>query len=396
MIQTEVVADAKILTDRRTAKPPVIATLVRKAAEKAGVSPGHIFREIIRLVARRRGVTQQEYFGLHLYRSDLTLEEKRQFVGAKANWVLNQRMAPEGLTRMRGFLGDKAASTALWRQFGLPTTRTQALLSRERWFGETPVLRDAEGVAAFLRDTATYPLFGKPTDGTHALGSVWIDAIDRDSGMLSLGDGRCVPLVALAEEIVRDFPEGYLFQDVVEQHPEVTAIAGRGLSCLRIVTVIEDHAPKPLYAIWKIASPKAMSDNFWQHGSMIARLDATSGVIEKCYAGHGPDSHEIDTHPVSGLPIVGFRVPNWDRIVETVCNAHAVFPINGLIGWDVAIGPDGGVLVESNCNPGHEFYQMAHRKGILSPDIKARMDRVAARNEAIIAHKKATLYKLPE
>jgi hypothetical protein len=39
--------------------------------------------------------------------------------------------------------------------------------------------------------------------------------------------------------------------------------------------------------IWKLGSAKAMSDNFWQHGSLIAHFDPVSGQVLKCRLGSG-------------------------------------------------------------------------------------------------------------
>lgn len=385
----------KILTDRRVQDLPPVAELVKAAAAREGIGAGRIFSEMIKLAMRRKGLTQHEYFANHLYRSDLTMEQKREFIGSAGSYDLNLKLAPPELTQMRGFLNDKLTHSALWQHWGLPTTVTQAMFTRDRFTGPAiEALTDAETITDFLTARARFPLFGKPVDGLQALGSVWIEGVDANTGTARLADGRLVAVSALADEIMRDFPAGYLFQDAVTQHPEVSDILGPMLSCPRLVTVVTDDTPEMFYAYWKIASPTAMSDNFWQEGSMLARINAKSGVVENCILGKGPDVKDVKAHPVSGKAIVGYQIPHWQEAVDLVRRAHAIFPVNGCLGWDVAFGPEGPLLIECNNNTSHDTYQLVLGQGIMAPEFKAVFDRVIARNDRIIADKKARVYKV--
>ena len=46
----------------------------------------------------------------------------------------------------------------------------------------------------------------------------------------------------------------------------------------------------------------------------------------------------------------GFRIPYWNEVRELVKNVHAKLPDIRSIGWDVAITPNGPVLIEGNDN----------------------------------------------
>ena len=58
------------------------------------------------------------------------------------------------------------------------------------------------------------------------------------------------------------------------------------------------------------------------------------------------------THPLSGTPIVGFRVPYYDRVIAFVDELSREIPEVPYVGWDVAIAPDGPVVIEGNPNSG--------------------------------------------
>lgn len=385
---------ANILTDRRAMELPPIAVLVRKASAEAGIGAGKIFREMIALGFRKHGLTQREYLANRLYDTSLSPAEKREFIGEAASFHLNQRLSPPDLTRMRGFLNDKATITSLWQQFGLPTTRTQAVFTPDRWLGHIPTLRTGADIRVFLTTAARFPLFGKPAEGLQGLGSIRIDSVDATAETAALAGGRIVEIDAIIEEIVRVFPEGYLFQDVVGQHPEISERFSQSLSCVRLVTVIPETEPEILYAYWKIASPSAISDNFWQAGSLLAKVDVETGVVESCISGSGPNRIDVSRHPATDAEVLGYRLPFWREARDLVRRAHAMYPINGCLGWDVAFTAEGPLLVECNDNPGHDTYQLVLGRGILNGDFKAVFDRVDARNRRIIAEKKARHYKI--
>jgi hypothetical protein len=61
-------------------------------------------------------------------------------------------------------------------------------------------------------------------------------------------------------------------------------------------------------------------------------------------------------HPLSGTPIVGFRVPLYAEVRALLERVAPVVPEMPYIGWDVAIGPDRPMLIEGNPNSG--VYQL--------------------------------------
>lgn len=372
-----------ILLRRAGAQGRGTTDLLVRVARESGVGP---FRQALGILGTCIGnakFTAKEYFAYQLYRPDLSRADKRAFLGEVGCYRLNRKLAPPDLTQMRGFIADKIAFRAVIDSLGVPTTRLQAAFALERNLGRLPTLRSAEEIAAFLRGPARYPLFGKPIDGLQAIGSVGVRGWDAASDELELSSGRRVPVTALAGDIAESYPGGFVFEDAIVQHPEMTAVIGAAVGTVRVVTVIAGERPQVLYAVWKIPSPTAMSDNFWQPGSMIALPDQSSGELLRCRRGTGPDTQWIDTHPVSGLPLVGFRLPFWQAALDLAVSTHAIFPTNGILGWDIAIGPDGPLVIEGNENPAHGLYQLPSDRGILAAGFGPILDRVIARNRAL-------------
>ncbi len=227
-----------------------------------------------------------------------------------------------------------------------------------------------------------------------ALGSARIDQVDADTGTASLSNGDVVSMREMAEEIVADYPDGYAFQSVAEQHSELTKRVGPALATLRFVTVIEDNHPYSLYSVWKLPGENAMADNTWQPGSLMCGMNIESGAVESCILGSGPGQESVDTHPITGEQITGFEIPYFEESKKLVETAHSIFPVNSMLGWDVGITEDGPVLIECNHNPAHEFLQTVTGRPTLTPEMQATFDRVVKRTTRTIAGLKARLYTI--
>ena len=379
MTQTLTVTGGQPVLTQQSAAASNRNAMLQTVARKYKVSPFRQFADIYKLKKGINGLNPREYYDLEVYRPDLTAEHKRAFVGERGSFVLNADLSPPDVTQMRGFLSDKVTFTALLTQFGLRTTITQAVFSAHRRFGSLTTLRTADELRIWLETKARFPLFGKLISGTQALGSVSITAVA--DGQAHLASGKVVALDQLIAEIVAEKDTGFIFQDVVEQHPEISRRANtRSVSTVRIVSVIEDGTPRVLYALWKIPGDKAMSDNFWQKDSMIGEVDPATGKVLTMRKGTGPETEWHTAHPATGEALVGTTLPEWQSVVAIALAAHAIFPINGILGWDIAIGPDGARIIECNENPHHGLYQLATARGILNDGFKPVFEKIKTAN----------------
>ncbi len=363
---------------------PVAAATV-EVAKKYGVSPLKQLREFTSLYLGPTKLASNEYYAAQVYRDDLDKEAKRQFVGEKSNLTLNKRLSPPEIARRSDFLRDKVLVAALLGQLGLSATHTQAVFSQNRGFGNIPTLRDAEQISEFLKTKAAYPIFGKPVSGSKSVGSALFKEFDPETSLITLGNGRTANLYKLSEEIVRDYPRGFVFQDAVQQDETVSDVIGNALGCLRVVTVMKESTPSVLYSVWKIPAPDAMSDNFWQSGSMLGEVDVDTGRVCQVRRGTGLKTENLEVHPESGKAMVGFEIPRWSEVVDLAKAAHAISPENGVLGWDIGLAQDGPVVIECNSNPFHSLYQLATGKGVLNGEFKPVFDKIIDRNKDILS-----------
>lgn len=379
---TEAVTPTMALLEAPSKPKPPTAKLIEDVARKFGISPLRQFREMMRLCAGWRAMDFHEYYTNQVYRPELNLAEKMTYVGEKGSARLNRRLSPLQITGLRAFVRDKVMYGTLMATLGFPVPTVQAVFSKDRSYGKLRSLHDVEEIEAFLLNDAQYPLFVKPEEGSGSVGSALIVALDREQRALVLANGKSIDLRAFAIEVETRYEEGFLFQDAVQQHSMMSDVAGQAVGSIRVVTVFDGDTPSCLYALWKVPSPSAMSDNYWQPGSMLAELDKMSGQVLQCRRGSGPDQEIIERHPVSEAVFTELRIPHWDEVLRMAAEAHRVLPKFGVIGWDIAITPEGPLIIECNANPHHMLYQLATGKGIHNPDFAEVFDRVAARADA--------------
>lgn len=383
---------SRILLGRPPKSSATKGGLLAATAKAAGVGPFRLMMDVRKLRKEPNKMDFPAYVADRLYRSDLTADDRKSFVSARGSAAINFKMSPLEATFKRDFLRDKVTYTQLIKSLGFPTTETQAYVSKTRNLGNFPVLRSAEAVENFLRNDAKYPIFGKPNYGYGSHGSALLTGCSGDT--VTLGNGREANISDLADEICRDFEKGYLFQSAIVQHPGLRKIAGNAIATLRVVTVIEQHDPSLLYALWKIPSPKAMSDNFWQDGNMLARLDVTSGQTTACVCGTGFEHSQMDTHPSNDAPLIGVQLPYWSEVQDLVVRAHALYPEFGVIGWDIALTDQGPLIVEANDNPDHTLYQHVSGMGILGKELGPKIQRVMARGNSVLMKERQFYQKI--
>lgn len=145
-----------------------------------------------------------------------------------------------------------------------------------------------------------------------------------------------------------------IIEDVIVQHEKMSSLYPDSINTLRMVTLNNGKAVTLVVAICRMGNGGRV-DNFL-NGGMMTRIDTESGKF--LYDAVNAKNEVFSHHPATGTALQGFQVPMWDKCVELVKTAATVEPRVGYVGWDLAVTPDGPVLVEGNEFPGHCLYQL--------------------------------------
>ncbi len=147
----------------------------------------------------------------------------------------------------------------------------------------------------------------------------------------------------------------FLLEEVIDQHPQVSMIYPKAVNTVRAVTIYHEGKARIVCTYFRIGNDPHCVDNFNSDG-MVAPVDELTGVVKNYAIDKNKRVYAI--HPYSGTPIKGFVFPYWKEAMDMVLRATKVVPSIGYVGWDIAFTPSGPCLVEGNCFPGHDIYQL--------------------------------------
>ncbi|MBQ6831252.1 MAG: hypothetical protein IJO28_01315 [Oscillospiraceae bacterium] len=166
----------------------------------------------------------------------------------------------------------------------------------------------------------------------------------------------------------------YELEELLIQHPQVSAVYPHAINTVRTVTVNHNGTPHLICTYFRIGNGGKHVDNF-NNGGMVAPVDEHTGIVRDRAIDKNKNLYE--THPMTGTPIKGFQFPYWQEAMELALKAATEVPQMGYIGWDVAFTPDGPCLVEGNDFPGHDIYQLPQH----TPDKIGMMEKFSFMNE---------------
>ena len=137
----------------------------------------------------------------------------------------------------------------------------------------------------------------------------------------------------------------YLVQYVVPQHEAINAVNDSCLNTIRIITVYSNGVPCVFAHFMRFGGGDLINDNRATGGYAVGISD--DGKLMK----HGIGHHSMsEIHPKSKVVFEGIEIPYWEDVKKLVVKAHMLLPEIPTIGWDVAITPDGPILIEGNDN----------------------------------------------
>lgn len=142
-----------------------------------------------------------------------------------------------------------------------------------------------------------------------------------------------------------------LAESVLKQCTTLNKLHPQSVNDIRLVT----FKGKVLVAYLRIGTGKNVVDNF-NHDGLMAPIDEKDGIIR--YPAIQKGGKTYTRHPDTDEPIVGLRIPHWDRICQLGQQAAQRLPEVGYIGWDICDGEDRACLIEGNDFPGHDIYQL--------------------------------------
>jgi hypothetical protein len=359
------------------------AALVR---QRTGKSLLRQLREIrsLTLAGGRCGVS--DYYWYRLYDDDYLKGRGRQdFLGWRMQADFSLALNPRNAVLPAW---DKSVFVQIAGASGLPVAPVRACFHPAARIAHAlgRHLSSVEEAGAFLRDPSIYPLFGKPAYSQQGYGSAYLCGYDAATDRLTLLNDRSIARGEFLERLSRTVdhryhkPEcGYLFQDPLRLAPEIRAVTHWPAICsVRVICLNAPDGVTPIRAMWKIATPPNYVDNFslGKNGNLLADVDLVSGQVRRTINGFWPRTEIFSVHPVSGQRIEGFRLPDWNRVLDACRLGGTVFPLMKLHYWDFALTHEGPLILELNDIGATEMAQL-HGYGLLTAETREFLKRHA-------------------
>ncbi len=162
----------------------------------------------------------------------------------------------------------------------------------------------------------------------------------------------------------------FIHQAGIVQHPDINKIYAGCINTLRFdIAVDEESNLHLLGAVMRFGAGGSYIDNRSMGGFFIS-VDAEKGqLLKNGYMQMGFGGKKIEKHPDTGFVFEGFEIPFFHEAVELVFKASSLIP-NKLLGWDIAITPDGPVVVEGNYASNITMTEVAYGGYLKHPIIK--------------------------
>lgn len=339
-------------TERLRRRQEALKLLRTAGAEvKADFGKSHL-RQMLEIgMLGLKGYGAADYYLLGLYK-DLGLARKFMTSG-QYNEVRRRLNRPvQGIIEFNKWVFSK-----YFQSLGIPTPHCYGVFHSEFGFTENQgSLRSFQDLCDCL-DAVTGPIVVKPLAGDRGESVRVFDFIDKaEQALIGANNGK-LTYRQLYESLTAT-EEAWLLQEKIRQHPTLAGLHESSVNTARVITLRNDNGGiAVLAAALRIGVGGAEIDNT-TGGGIAAEIDLSSG---RCQAATSRSSiRPIPKHPDSGCPIEGLALPYWDLVKETALRAHHFLPFARSLGWDIAFGQDGPVILEVN---GSWYYNRVQMTG---------------------------------
>ena len=294
------------------------------------------------------------YFTNYLFKRDMA--NGKDFLPIKLAAKIAPRLNDQ---RLKEVLDNKLYFDLYYNQFNVTIPRTILYNHRKRFVHEGRAI-DIDNIEdfksllvdAFTRNPKLNSLFAKKIYSSSKGENIYKISsalIDNESANLQM----------IFDEIVRS---EYLFQEAINQHKTLNILNPSSVNTIRIDTLVDDKGRiNVLSGYIRMSLNNHYVDNIGSGGCMVG-VDLETGMLRKYgYTDFHMNPTELLTcHPLTRTVFEGFTIPFIPEAKELVTKAASLVPGLRIIGWDVAIGEDGPVIIEGNSDYGIRGNDLAY------------------------------------
>ncbi len=310
----------------------------------------HFMQILEMLQLRTKGFSPDDYYTLGLFRSETQGDER--LLSHKSFGRIRQHLNPHQ-TGVVPF--NKWVFCIYFEQLGVPVPYCHAIYHPTRGVDRHAAPMRSKDDVCNLLTRLNRGIVIKPLDASHGHGVMVLAAIDAERREIRRASGKLQALDELVATL--DFrKDGWVIQDRIVQHATLAELHASSTNTIRMITLSDASGEVSVIgAVLRIGVGNSEIDNT-TGGGIVAPVDVHSGVLGTARSRLRASEHQ--KHPDSGAPIAGLCVPFWREAQDVVVRAHRLLPFPRTLGWDVAIAPDGPVLLEVNSDYYYNHLQL--------------------------------------
>lgn len=155
--------------------------------------------------------------------------------------------------------------------------------------------------------------------------------------------------------------EHVIIEQLIQQHSSFANFNPTSVNTLRLVTILTNNGVIVMNAVFRMGNGEVSTDNFHHYG-LACLVDEKSGVVISRAVDKNNKTYYF--HPYTNQQIIGFKIPCWDKIIETVKSAALVCQDVKYVGWDVVVdSSDNIIIIEGNCASDPDITQIPDQIG---------------------------------
>ena len=298
-------------------------------SEQFGLSKWHLFWDVIGS-ALKYGISFHEYYYYGFYNKPKNLRAEYASMGFMYKY--QKKMNPQEKRKM---LSDKNLFDKAFAEF----------MHRDMM---NPIVGTIEEISTFI-------------DGREKV------VLKSSQG----GGGKYIKIFNLKQEnvnaqVLKDEAVAHhydIMEEFVQQHEDLQRLSPNSLNTVRFITQLKNDGTVDVVGASLRMGILKNTDNL-SSGGITCKIDVETGKLDS--KGYAFDITQplCEVHPVSGIALVGFQVPHWDKVKAMCIKAASKYDDNKSVGWDVAIKQDGPLLIEGNHDWGARVWQMPAGRGM--------------------------------
>lgn len=156
----------------------------------------------------------------------------------------------------------------------------------------------------------------------------------------------------------KQYPGHIVIEELIVQQSTMHQLNPSSVNTVRMPTIRFNDRVEVFYPVLRVGRKGSVTDNAGS-GGVVCAVDVQTGTV---YAAADEFGNIYETHPDSGVNLIGFTVPRWEEAKAMVKELAMIVPNNRYSSWDMALTNDGWVMIEVNAK-GQFLWQYATKQG---------------------------------